>query len=101
MNIQVRDHQEQDIPTMAEIWNQVVEDGIAFPQEELLDEKSGREFFESQSLCGVAEDTDSGHICNASYGVSSESRGLHIGEKLVRHSMELGRELMKLFVLII
>ena len=51
---------------MAEIWNQVVEDGIAFPQEELLDEKSGREFFESQSLCGVAEDTDSGHICNAS-----------------------------------
>ena len=35
------------------------------------------------------------------YGVSSESRGLHIGEKLVRHSMELGRELMKLFVLII
>ena len=66
MNIQVRDHQEQDIPTMAEIWNQVVEDGIAFPQEELLDEKSGREFFESQSLCGVAEDTDSGHICNDS-----------------------------------
>lgn len=110
MNIQVRDHQEQDIPAMAEIWNQVVEDGIAFPQEELLDEKSGREFFESQSLCGVAEDTDSGrilglyilhpnnvgrcgHICNASYGVSSESRGLHIGEKLVRHSMERGREL--------
>lgn len=25
-----------------------------------------------------------GHIANASYAVSSESRGLHIGEKLVR-----------------
>ncbi len=25
-----------------------------------------------------------GHICNASYAVSSESRGLHIGEKLVQ-----------------
>lgn len=25
-----------------------------------------------------------GHICNASYAVSSKSRGLHIGEKLVK-----------------
>ena len=25
-----------------------------------------------------------GHICNASYTVSSKSRGLHIGEKLVK-----------------
>ena len=110
MNILVRDFGQQDIPAMVKIWNEVVEDGIAFPQEELLDGKIGREFFESQSLCGVAEDTEigrilglytlhpnnvgrCGHICNASYGVSSESRGLHIGEKLVRHSMKRGREL--------
>lgn len=32
-----------------------------------------------------------GHICNASYAVASESRGLHISEKLVLDCMEQGR----------
>ena len=30
-------------------------EGIAFPQEDLLNEHSGKEFFESQSYTGVAE----------------------------------------------
>ena len=30
---------------MIRIWNEVVEDGVAFPQEECLDEKTGAEFF--------------------------------------------------------
>lgn len=96
----VRTYREQDIPAMVEIWNEVVEEGIAFPQEELLDEATGPAFFGSQSYCGVAEEEDNGkilglyilhpnnvgrcgHICNASYAVASASRGLHIGEKLV------------------
>ena len=29
-----------------------------------------------------------GHICNASYAVASVSRGLHIGEKLVKDCLE-------------
>jgi len=29
-----------------------------------------------------------GHICNASYAVSNESRGLHIGEKLVQDCLQ-------------
>lgn len=33
-----------------------------------------------------------GHICNASYAVSSKSRGLHIGEKLVKDCLIQGRE---------
>ena len=94
---------------MIEIWNEVVEEGIAFPQEELLNEVTGKEFFGSQTCCGVAEDTDSGrifglyilhpnnvgrcgHICNASYAVRSESRGLHIGEKLVSDCLVRGKE---------
>ena len=85
---------------MIHIWNQVVEDGVAFPQEELLTQESGEEFFAAQSYCGVAEDTDTktvhglyilhsnnvgrcGHICNASYAVDRNLRGVHIGEKLV------------------
>lgn len=84
---------------MISIWNEIVEDGIAFPQEELLTEKTGSEFFASQTYCGVAEENGTvyglyilhpnnvgrcGHICNASYAVSSESRGKHIGELLVK-----------------
>ena len=94
----VREYTEEDISAMVRIWNEVVEDGIAFPQEEFLDEKSGKEFFASQTYCGVAEENGKveglyilhpnnigrcGHICNASYAVDSACRGKHIGEKLV------------------
>lgn len=110
-NMIVRAYQEQDIPAMTAIWNEVVEEGIAFPQEELLDEITGVSFFAGQSYCGVAQEEEGGkilglyilhpnnvgrcgHICNASYAVSSASRGLHIGEKLVldciRQAGEIG-----------
>lgn len=104
----IRKYEEKDINKMIEIWNEVVEDGIAFPQEDLLDAVSGREFFESQSYTGVAEDDGQivglyilhpnnvgrcGHICNASYAVSSKCRGLHIGEKLVIDCLSKGKEL--------
>lgn len=102
MNIQVREFQKKDLEAMTAIWNEVVEEGIAFPQEDTLDLENGYEFFRGQTFCAVAEDTDTGailglytlhpnnigrcgHLCNASYAVSSQSRGLHIGEKLVRH----------------
>lgn len=88
---------------MVEIWNQVVEDGIAFPQEELLDVQSGKLFFAAQTYCGVAEAAGRvaglyilhpnnvgrcGHICNASYAVDRSRRGAHIGEKLVLDCMK-------------
>ena len=95
----IRGYEEKDIKEMTAIWNEVVEDGIAFPQEELLDEISGAKFFAEQSRCGVAVDDSGnvaglyilhpnnvgrcGHICNASYAVSSKCRGQHTGEKLV------------------
>jgi len=34
-----------------------------------------------------------GHIANASYAVDASYRGYHIGEKLVRHSIEIGATL--------
>ena len=96
----VRAYEERDLEAMIQIWNEIVEEGIAFPQEELLDQTTGAEFFASQTYSAVAEDEDSGqihglyilhpnnvgrcgHICNASYAVSSASRGRHTGEKLV------------------
>ena len=95
----VRKYCEEDIPAMVKIWNEVVEEGIAFPQEELLNDNTGAEFFAYQSYCGVAESEDGivglyilhpnnvgrcRHICNASYAVSSTCRGMHIGEQLVK-----------------
>lgn len=95
----IRKYTEKDLNAMIAIWNEVVEDGIAFPQEELLTEKTGAEFFGSQTYCGVAEENGTiyglyilhpnnvgrcGHICNASYAVSKAFRGKHIGELLVK-----------------
>lgn len=108
MKINVRVYGEQDLPQMLKIWNEVVEEGIAFPQEELLTEQTGKEFFASQTYSAVAEDEEThqiyglyilhpnnvgrcGHLCNASYAVRSESRGLHIGEKLVLDCLEQAR----------
>ena len=93
---------------MIEIWNVVVEDGIECDHEDLLDDASGLEFFESQSYTGVAEDDGQivglyilhpnnvgrcGHICNASYAVSTKCRGCHFGEKLVIDCLSKGKEL--------
>ena len=108
MPIMIRPYTGSDLPQMNALWNEVVRDGIAFPQTECLDEQSGAAFFGGQTYCGVAEDTESGkllglyilhpnnvgrcgHICNASYAVGSASRGQHIGERLVRDCLEQGK----------
>ena len=54
----VREFISADISQMIRIWNEIVEEGNAFPQEELLDEESGRAFFAAQTYTGCAEDDD-------------------------------------------
>lgn len=110
MTIRIREYKKEDVNEAVNIWNQVVEDGEAFPQMELLTEKTGDEFFRGQSFTGIAYDEDTGeiaglyilhpnnigrcgHICNASYAVRRDLRGQHTGEKLVTHCMKKGREL--------
>ena len=100
--IEVRLYRESDLPDMVRIWNEVVCDGIAYPQEAELTEQSGREFFAQQSAAAVAVQGGEvlglyilhpnnvgrcGHIANASYAVSGGARGKHIGEKLVLDSV--------------
>ena len=104
-NVIIRKYTDKDVPDMIRIWNEVVDDGIVFPQLDDLDKTSGAAFFAAQTHCGVAEETSTGkilgmyilhpnnvgrcgHIANASYAVSGESRGLHIGEKLVKDCLE-------------
>ncbi|NBH28509.1 GNAT family N-acetyltransferase [Lachnospiraceae bacterium] len=95
----IRKYIAKDLTEMIRIWNAVVEEGIAFPQEETLGLSNGMDFFASQSYCAVAEDNEAivglyilhpnnvgrcGHICNASYAVDEKCRGKHIGEQLVK-----------------
>ena len=92
------------------IWNEVVRDGIAFPQLEELTEQNADTFFTSQSFTGLAVDSETGevvglyilhpnnvgrcgHIANTSYAVKSGKRGLHIGEQLVKHSLAMAADL--------
>lgn len=107
MSIIIRKYKPSDIPAMVEIWNSIVDDGVAFPQEERLDLSTGADFFAGQTYTAVAEASDSrilglyilhpnnigrcGHICNASYGVHKDFRGLHIGEKLVSDCLVQGK----------
>ncbi len=89
---------------MIDTWNGIVETGTAFSQEDSLTIQTGKDFFASQSYTGVAEDEQGritgqyilhpndpgrwGHICNASFAVSTICRGQHIGEKLVTDCMK-------------
>ena len=52
--VEVREYGQADLQAMVDVWNEVVRDGIAFPQEDELDLESGAEFFGSQTHCGVA-----------------------------------------------
>ena len=108
MPITVEEFSKEHIKETIEIWNSVVLDGSSFPQIECLDEGSGLQFFSSQSFTGIALDGNHvvgvyilhpnnigrcGHICNASYAVDKSKRGQHIGEELVKHSIEKAKEL--------
>ena len=109
MRIRIREYTKEDVEEAVKIWNQVVEDGVAFPQEENLTKESGDAFFKEQTYTGVAENEETGeivglyilhpnnvgrcgHICNASYAVRKDIRGAHIGEKLVLNCIKVAKE---------
>lgn len=105
MSIQIREYQESDLLEMTEIWNEVVDDGVAFPQMAPMTPEEAAEFFASQSFTGVAVSDGEvlglyilhpnnigrcGHIANASYAVRSSARGMQVGKQLVKHSLVQG-----------
>ena len=106
--IKVIPYESKFIGAAIKIWNEVVRDGIAFPQEDELDETTGDEFFRAQSFTGLAVDGGEvlalyilhpnnvgrcGHISNASYAVRADVRGRHIGEVIVKDCIAKAREL--------
>ncbi len=109
MAITVRAYTEADLPRLIEIWNEVVEDGVAFPQTVPLDADTGRAFFADQNYTAAAVDESGkviglyilhpnnigrcGHICNASYAVDSNARNCGAGRALVSHCLAQGKAL--------
>lgn len=110
MEFEIVQYEKKYVSEAIGVWNEIVEEGRAFPQTEALSQISGDEFFMSQSFTGVAKKRETGevvglyilhpnnvgrcgHICNASYAVKSDSRGNHIGEKLVKHCMAKAKEI--------
>lgn len=107
MEINIREYRKSDIPSMIAIWNQIVEDANAFPQVHKLKEEEAEQFFAEQTVTVVATLENHvvglyilhpnnigrcGHIANASYAVAKQYRGYQIGEKLVRHSLLMGKK---------
>ena len=91
------------------IWNSIIEDGIYFPQIDILkDEDEADKYFSSQDYTALAIENEKiygvyilhpnnigrcGHICNASYAVDKNIRGKGVGEALVRDSIKLATKL--------
>lgn len=106
--MEIRKFESGDVHALMNIWNEVVEAGQAFPQEEHLTEENAEKFFSSQSFTGAAVENGEvvglyilhpnnvgrcGHIANASYAVRSDMRGKHVGAQLVTHCLHKCREL--------
>ena len=83
----LRAYEAKDVPAMVQIWNEVLEEGEAFPGKELLSLEEGEALFAAQDHAAVVEEDGEvaglyilhpnnigrcGHICNASYAVRSD-----------------------------
>lgn len=109
MDITIDKWRKDDLAAMLNIWNEVVEAGMAFPQEVPETLESGKKFFASQDFCAVAKDEAGtvlglyilhpnnvgrcSQIANASYAVAAWARRRGIGEKLVVHSLKTAANL--------
>ena len=61
MQIEIRQYEQRDAAQAAEIWNEVVEDGKAFPQMEKAG-RGDRSCFTEQTYTGVAYDAATGEL---------------------------------------
>jgi len=111
--MEIRPYTEEDLPSMIRIWNQVIEAASSFPQEEYLNEETGKAWFSSQTYCGVAVENGTviglytirpnnvgrcSHAANAFYAVDKERRGRHIGTQIVEDSLVKAKELGFMFM---
>lgn len=97
-----------DLAEMTDIWNEIVEEADAFPQDETMTVQEASAFFAKQDYVGIIRHEGHvaglyilhpnnvgrcGHHANTSYAVRSDLRGMRLGERLVRHSLEQAKRL--------
>ena len=105
----LRAFRKEDTAAVLEIFNEVIEEGGSFPFEEPFDEEILLTVIASEKYAAVLED-EAGNIvgfymlgqnypgrvssvANATYMIASKRRGEHLGEVLVRDSLEKAKEL--------
>lgn len=109
MEITVREFRSEDTKEAIAIWNEVVDQGKAFPQLKDLGVEDGEAFFKEQSYTGIAVNENDeivglyilhpnnigrcGHICNASYAVKSTVRGQGVGKAIVTDCLGKAKEI--------
>lgn len=62
MSVIVRKIEKTDLKKAIDIWNEVVFEGVAFPQEEPLTIDGGEAFFNAQTYVAVAESAETGEV---------------------------------------
>ena len=109
MKVIIRAYETDDLEQMIEIWNEVVAEGVAYPQTKGMGMLEAAAFFAQQTYSAVAQKENSdeilglyilhpnnigrcGHIGNASYAVRDDARGQGIGTLLVQHSLSKAKE---------
>lgn len=108
MSFQIRKYTTEDLPEMRQIWNVIVEEANAFPQDSGFssDGEAGA-FFAAQTYTGVAEHNGKisglyilhpnnigrcASIANASFAVLPGFRGMGVGKSLVEDCLRKGKE---------
>ena len=94
----IREYTKNDLSSCTAIWNEIVEEGVAFAMDTPITESGMAAFLAAQTRVACAEEegrvlgfyilhpVDIGrrsHIANASYAVSSANRGKGVGRMLV------------------
>ena len=108
MELTFRAYTGEDLPELMEIWNDILEDGVAFPGTELYELPEFAAMLEEQSAVTCMFQDGSladyyilhpnnigrcSHVANASYAMKKEFRGRGLGKHLVEHSLSLAAEL--------
>lgn len=105
--MEIREYEQKDLPNLTKLWNEITEDGVYFPGEEILSLEQATRMFAQQTavMCAVEGDELLGfyilhpnnvgrcsHVANASYGVAAHLRGKGIGRALVENSLKTAME---------
>ena len=108
MNIEFRSYNNENLEKMRMMWNDIIEDGVAFPGTDLLSKKIFNQMIFQQNAvnCMFVDGILAGyyilhpnnigrcsHVANASYVLDKTMRGKHLGKYLVEHSIKTAKEL--------